>query len=227
MRPSGTVTFLFTDIAGSTRLWEQHPDLMPAAFQRQEAILRQAITDHSGYAYKMIGDAFQAAFATAPQALAAALAAQRALAAEDWGAIGPLWMPMALDSGTVEERGDDYIGPLLNRTARLLATGYGGQISSQMPMRVNRVLKAAAFSRDDIVNMHYRTGEGRLIDRLTNRQRAQSFPTIDLGFLSIPAQNLQEFPNLYRKTIGCPAGIQPLLCCGVKGGPMHLLQLGH
>src|SRR5262245_21766013 len=83
--PTGTVTFLFTDIAGSTRLWEQHPELMPAAFQRQEAIVRQAIGAHGGYAYKMVGDAFQAAFATARSALAAALAAQRALAAEDWG----------------------------------------------------------------------------------------------------------------------------------------------
>jgi class 3 adenylate cyclase/DNA-binding XRE family transcriptional regulator len=128
VRPSGTVTFLFTDIEGSTRLWEQHPDLMPAAFRRQEAILREAIASHGGYAYKMVGDAFQAAFATAPATLAAALAAQRALAGEDWGALGPLRVRMALDSGVVEERGDDYVGPLLNRTARLMAAGYGGQI---------------------------------------------------------------------------------------------------
>src|SRR5262249_50206783 len=126
--PTGTVTFLFTDIEGSTRLWEQYPDLMPAAFQRHEAILRQAIARAGGYAYKMVGDAFQAAFATARSTLAAAVAAQRALVAEDWGAIGPLRVRMALDSGVVEERGDDYVGPLLNRTARLLATGYGGQI---------------------------------------------------------------------------------------------------
>jgi len=126
--PSGTVTFLFTDIEGSTRLWEQYPALMPAAFQRQETILRQAIGAYGGYAYKMIGDAFQAAFATAAAALAAALAAQQTLVVQDWGPIGPVRVRMALDSGVVEERGDDYVGPLLNRTARLLATGYGGQI---------------------------------------------------------------------------------------------------
>ena len=74
--PTGTVTFLFTDIEGSTRLWEAEPDWMRHAFQRQEAILRQTITEHSGYAYKMIGDAFQAAFQTAPAALAAAIEAQ-------------------------------------------------------------------------------------------------------------------------------------------------------
>jgi DNA-binding SARP family transcriptional activator/predicted ATPase len=126
--PTGTVTFLFTDIEGSTHLWEQHPDLMPAALQRQGVILRQAIGAHRGYAYKMVGDAFQAAFATAPAALAAAVAAQRALAAETWGSLGPVRVRMALDSGVVEERGDDYVGPLLSRTTRLLATGHGGQI---------------------------------------------------------------------------------------------------
>ena len=127
-RPSGTVTFLFTDIEGSTRLWEQYPDLMPAAFRRQEAILRQAIAAHGGYAYKMIGDAFQAAFATATSALSAAVAAQRALQATAWDTPRPLRVRMALDSGVAEERGDDYVGPLLNRTARLMAAGHGGQI---------------------------------------------------------------------------------------------------
>jgi predicted ATPase/class 3 adenylate cyclase/DNA-binding CsgD family transcriptional regulator len=127
-RPTGTVTFLFTDIEGSTARWEHAPAQMAVAFRRHEAILRHAIASHGGYAYKMIGDAFQAAFATAPAALAAALAAQRALAAEAWGAIAPLRVRMALDSGVVEERGDDYVGPLLNRTARMLAAGHGGQI---------------------------------------------------------------------------------------------------
>ena len=60
-RPTGTVTFLFTDIEGSTQRWEAHPALMPAAFARQEALLRAAITAAGGWAYKQIGDAFQAA----------------------------------------------------------------------------------------------------------------------------------------------------------------------
>ena len=104
-RPSGTITFLFTDIEGSTRLWEQHPDLMQGAFRQQEALLRQAIASHGGYAYKMIGDAFQAAFATASAALDAAVAAQRALYAAAWSTPRPLRVRMALDSGVVEERG--------------------------------------------------------------------------------------------------------------------------
>ena len=127
-RPTGTVSFLFTDIEGSTKLWEHQHDLMQDAFRRHEAILRAAIAANGGYAYKMIGDAFQAAFQTAPAALAASLDAQHALGGEDWGPIGPIRVRIALHTGVVEERGDDYVGPLLNRVARLLSTGYGGQI---------------------------------------------------------------------------------------------------
>ena len=65
-RPTGTVTFLFTDIEGSTQLWENHAAWMEKAHARQEAILRDAFTAHGGYPYKMIGDAFQVAFTSAP-----------------------------------------------------------------------------------------------------------------------------------------------------------------
>ncbi len=126
--PTGTVTFLFTDIEGSTPLWEHHPEAMRRAFARQEAIVREAMAAHGGYVFKMIGDAFQVAFATASAALAAALAAQRALHAESWGRIGALKVRMALHTGVTEERGDDYVGPDLNRIARLLTAGHGGQV---------------------------------------------------------------------------------------------------
>ena len=149
-RPTGTVTFLFTDIEGSTRLWEHQADLMQAAFQRQEATMRNAIAAHGGYAYKMIGDAFQAAFQTAPAALHAALAAQRALKDEPWGAIGEIRVRMALHTGVVEERGDDYVGPVLNRVARLMSAGYGGQILLTATTRelVQDVLPADVTLRD-------------------------------------------------------------------------------
>jgi predicted ATPase/class 3 adenylate cyclase len=126
--PTGTVTFLFTDIEGSTSLWEHNPEAMPHAFARQEAIVREAMAAHGGYVYKMIGDAFQVAFSTASAALAAALEAQRDLYAEPWGEIGAIKVRMALHTGVTEERGDDYVGPDLNRVARLLSTGYGGQV---------------------------------------------------------------------------------------------------
>jgi predicted ATPase/class 3 adenylate cyclase/Tfp pilus assembly protein PilF len=126
--PSGTVTFLFTDIEGSTQWWEEQPDWMAHAFARQEAILRALTTEHGGYVYKMIGDAFQIAFDTALDALNAAIEAQRALQAEPWGEVGPLRVRMALHTGVTEEREDDYVGPVLNRLARVLNAGQGGQI---------------------------------------------------------------------------------------------------
>src|SRR5688500_5201250 len=87
-QPTGTVTFLFTDIEGSTRLWERHPGAMRAALARHDALMRGAIAAQGGYVFKTIGDAFCAAFATADAALDAALAAQRALAAETWEETG-------------------------------------------------------------------------------------------------------------------------------------------
>jgi len=126
--PSGTVTFLFTDIEGSTQWWEEHPEWMSHAFARQESILRTAAAAHGGYVYKMIGDAFQIAFETAPDALMAAIEAQRALQAEPWGEFGPLRVRMALHTGVTEERDDDYVGPVLNRLARLLSASQGSQI---------------------------------------------------------------------------------------------------
>lgn len=126
--PTGTVTFLFTDIEGSTSLWEHDPEAMQYAFARQEEIVRQAMADHGGYVYKMVGDAFQVAFSTASAALAAALAAQRGLHAEPWGRVGTVKVRMALHTGVTEERGDDYVGPELNRLARLLDAGHGGQV---------------------------------------------------------------------------------------------------
>jgi class 3 adenylate cyclase len=89
-RPTGTVTFLFTDIKGSTRLWEHHAAVMDAAHRRHEAILGAIILAHGGSTYQMIGDALHAAFPTAPAALAAAVVAQRALAAELWSTPIPL-----------------------------------------------------------------------------------------------------------------------------------------
>jgi predicted ATPase/class 3 adenylate cyclase len=128
--PTDSVTFLFTDIEGSTQLWEQHPEAMKAALARHDAILRAAIENHHGRVFKTVGDAFYAAFSKAPEALAAALAAQRALHAEVGQAVedGPIIrVRMALHTGAADERDGDYFGPSLNRVARLLAIGYGGQ----------------------------------------------------------------------------------------------------
>ncbi|MCW5882069.1 MAG: hypothetical protein KIS91_14155, partial [Anaerolineae bacterium] len=149
--PTGTVTFLFTDIEGSTHLWEQFPAAMRVAVARHDALLRQTIEAHDGYVFKTLGDAFCAAFATATAALDAALEIQRRLATTDDGpptteevdtagdqsVVAPvvggpssvvhLRVRIALHTGAALERDSDYFGPPVNRVARLLATGYGGQ----------------------------------------------------------------------------------------------------
>ncbi len=126
--PSGTLTFFATDIQGSTELWERHPSLMPAVLARHDDILRATVEAHGGSVFKTTGDGMYAAFASAPTALAAALAAQRALIAEPWATPQPLHVRMALHSGEAEARGGDYFGPPVNRVARILAAGHGGQV---------------------------------------------------------------------------------------------------
>lgn len=126
--PSGTVTFLFTDIAGSTRLWEQHPAAMQRALARHDALMQAAVTGRNGVRVKRTGDGLHAAFARATDAVVAALDAQQALLDEPWEATGPLRVRMALHTGVAEERDGDYFGPALNRAARLLSIAHGGQV---------------------------------------------------------------------------------------------------
>lgn len=127
--PSGTVAFLFTDVAGSTRLWERDRAAMHAAVQRQIDLLREIVAAHGGVLYKVVGDGTQAAFASADDALGAAVEAQRALHAEGWpDSLGPLRVRVALHVGQATPRDGDYLAAALNRLARLLGAGHGGQI---------------------------------------------------------------------------------------------------
>ena len=127
--PTGTVTFLFTDIEGSTKLWEKSPTSMHSALARHDAILREAIEGHGGFVFKTVGDAFCAAFPTAVDALEAALSCQRSLLSEKWPEeIGTLRVRMAQHTGTAHQRDADYFGAPLNRVARLLSAAHGGQV---------------------------------------------------------------------------------------------------
>jgi predicted ATPase/class 3 adenylate cyclase len=168
--PAGTVTFLFTDIERSTQLWEEHPEEMRQALSRHDALLRQVIQSHGGHVFKTVGDAFCAAFATAPEATTAAVAIQRALAG-DVGRLGGevaerggeaeesgfaadafpvtsshppprLRVRIAVHTGAAEARDGDYFGPPLNRVARLLEAAHGGQILLS--------LAAQELTRDDL-----------------------------------------------------------------------------
>jgi class 3 adenylate cyclase len=126
--PSGTVTLLFTDVEGSTRLWDTERDAMAAALRRHDEILRDSIERAGGYVFKTAGDSFCAAFSAARAGLDAALGAQRRLAAQSWPTSRPILVRMALHAGVCEERDGDYFGPAVNRTARLLAVARGGQV---------------------------------------------------------------------------------------------------
>jgi predicted ATPase/class 3 adenylate cyclase len=123
-----TITFLFTDLEGSTRLWEQSPDGMKDALKLHDAILRAAIEAAGGQVVKTTGDGMLAAFGSAVDALTASLAAQLDLAAESWAETGPLRVRMGVHCGQAEQRGGDFFGPTVNRTARIMAAGHGGQV---------------------------------------------------------------------------------------------------
>jgi predicted ATPase/class 3 adenylate cyclase len=126
--PAGLSTFLITDIEGSTRLWEEHASKMGAALAQHDRLLREAIETNGGTVVKTLGDGMLAVFADPVGALTAAIGAQRALRDAPWVETGPLRARMALHSGAAEARDADYFGPALNRSARILAIGHGGQI---------------------------------------------------------------------------------------------------
>jgi predicted ATPase/class 3 adenylate cyclase len=125
---SGIVAFLFTDIEGSTRLWESDQEAMSAALAQHDALLHEVIQAAGGHVFKTAGDAFCAVFASPAGAIAAAVAGQRALATTEWSSGPPIRVRMAVHAGHAESRGGDYFGPPLNRVARLLATAHGEQI---------------------------------------------------------------------------------------------------
>ena len=122
------MTFLFTDLEGSTRRWEAHPAQMREALARHNAIVRGAVESHGGVVFSTMGDGMAAVFASAREAVRAVLAAQAGLGAEDWGEVtGPLAARMGLltDEGVLG--GEHYLNQPLNRCARLMAAGHGGQ----------------------------------------------------------------------------------------------------
>ena len=125
--PTGTVTFLFTDIEGSTSLWEAHPRAMRWAARRHDSILKQEVLANHGVVFKHTGDGICAAFGAPSEAIAAAFDAQRALLVEPWGEIGGLRVRMGVHTGEVEQEDGDYAGTALNLVSRLMSAAHGGQ----------------------------------------------------------------------------------------------------
>lgn len=126
--PRGTVTFLFTDIEGSTQLWDAFPDDMRFALGMHDAIVSNAVGGHGGHVVKQTGDGVFAAFASAIDAGRAAIAVRQGLSTADWpSAVQSLSIRMALHTGSIEPEGGDYHGPDVNRVARIEASAHGGQ----------------------------------------------------------------------------------------------------
>ena len=121
-------TFMFTDIEGSTRLWEEHAGGMGTALAQHDHLLRSSIEGHGGTVIKTTGDGILAVFGDPVTAIDAALVAQRSLRDATWSTTGPLRVRMALHAGAAETRDGDYFGPSLNRVARILSIAHGGQI---------------------------------------------------------------------------------------------------
>lgn len=128
MLPTGTVTFVFTDLEGSTRLWEQYPEVMQPALRRHDSIIGDAIARHGGIVLRMTGDGMTSAFASARDAVAAALDAQRSLVSEPWGETGPLLVRIGVHTDEAVVHDGEYLSPPLNRCSRLMSTAHGGQV---------------------------------------------------------------------------------------------------
>src|SRR5512136_2352033 len=191
--PTGTVTFLFTDIEGSTLLAQQYPAELPALLARHHAILHQAIQAHDGHVFQIMGDAFCASFSTASDALEAALDAQRGLQHETWNPAS-IKVRMGIHTGSaqagaIEERAGGYVGYLtLTRVQRVMSVAHGGQVLLSNPTAelVHGELPANVTLRDQ--------GEHRLKGVL-NLEHLWQVVAPDLAADFPPLQSLNAIPN--------------------------------
>jgi predicted ATPase/class 3 adenylate cyclase len=176
-RPSGTVTFLFTDIVGSTGRWERDRQAMAATLAQHDSFLSTAVLEAGGLVVKHTGDGMLAVFVSAAAAVVAAVDAQRRLATGPWPT-DPVTVRMGLHSGEAVEAEGDYFGPTLNRAARVMAAGWGGQVlctQATVELARDRVAEGIGFQS---------LGEHRLRDmsqpialwQVTHPELADRFP---------------------------------------------------
>ncbi|MFN8526764.1 MAG: adenylate/guanylate cyclase domain-containing protein [Chloroflexota bacterium] len=236
--PRGTVTFLFTDIEGSTRRWEHDPDRMRAALARHDVLLAAAIEQHEGVVVKARGegDSIFAVFDRATDAADAAISIQKSLSAEVWPTTEPIRVRMALHTGEAELRDGDYYGAAVNRCARLRAAGHGGQILlSRSTFDLIRDAPPAGVS---LISL----GEFRLKDlirsehvfQLTGSGLPSEFPplrTLDLRANNLPVQRSpligreQELADLQRMLLRDDVGLVTLTGPGGTGKTRLSLQV--
>ena len=205
------VTFLFTDIEGSTQLWEQEPERMQTALARHDALVRASIASSGGTVVKMTGDGVYAAFDEPVGALGAAVAIQRAIDPSGEADMLELRVRCGLHLGDVERRDDDYFGGAVNRAARIMATAHGGQIllSEAFVERVREQLPALTSLRD--------LGRVRLKDlavpehvfQLVHPELRQDFPA--LRSLETTPNNLPQQISSFVGRAGEAAEVRELM----------------
>ena len=183
-----TFTFLFTDIERSSELWEMHPQAMARALAQHDDLLRSVFEEHGGHVFKTVGDAFCVSYPNTRAAIGAAVAAQRGLASAAWEETGPLRVRMAVHAGEAEQRDHDYFGPTLNRVARVLGVGHGGQtlLSAVAAESVRATLPPEISLRD--------LGERRLKD-LSQPEHIFQLVIQDLPDNFPPLRSLEVLPN--------------------------------
>src|SRR5215212_6529746 len=186
--PSGTVTFLFTDIEGSTKIAQEHPDQWETLRERHHAILQSAMDLHNGYVFQIIGDAFCAAFHSTNDGIRAAIEAQRQLQNENWGETS-IKVRMGIHTGEAEKRENDYRGYLtLAKVQRVMSVAYGGQIllSNASAELIHNELQEGIMLRNlKEHRLKGLPGPERLWQAVTPNLQ-QDFP---------PLQSLKEIPN--------------------------------
>lgn len=185
---SRTLTFLFSDLEGSSRLWEKFPDAMRVAVARHDAMLREAIESQRGQIVKTTGDGVHAVFTTAQDAVAASVIAQRALQNEKWDERITLRVRMGMHTGTSEEREGDFYGSVVNRAARLMGVGSGGQVLlSKTTFELARDQTPREISFRDL-------GEHRLRD-LSRPEHIYQLIAPGLALDFVPLKTLEAHPN--------------------------------
>jgi predicted ATPase/class 3 adenylate cyclase len=175
-----TLTFLFTDLESSTKLWERFPRAMKDALERHDAILRAAVEGSNGRVVKTTGDGLMAVFASARDGVEACLSAQRGLRNEPWGETGALRVRMGLHTGVAETRAKDYFGPTVNRTARIMSAGHGGQVllSAAAAALMLDQLPAGVTLRDLGEHRLKSLGRPERVFQLVHPELASDFPPL-------------------------------------------------
>jgi len=185
--PSGTVTFLFTDLEGSTQLWNEQQAAMQSAVARHDTILRTIFERADGYVFTTAGDSFAVAFHDADAAVGAGIGLQRELAATSFDQIGELRVRVGIHTGTAELRDGDYFGPDVNLAARIMSAAHGGQILASLPT----VLLAADIATIDLGEHHLKgVRDACPIQQVVVDGLRTDFPPLRTA--SAPLTNLRE-----------------------------------